>query len=59
MGIDKLISMSVILALLAAGTGQLPRVINTLRRAQFQLIQDTKASKWPKAPLLEPNKKSF
>ena len=59
MGIDKLISISVILAVLAAGTGQLPRIINSVRRAQLQLIQDTKASKWPKAPLLEPNRKSF
>ena len=59
MGIDKLISMSVILALLVASTGQLPRVINTVRRAQLQLIQDTKASKWPKVPLLEANKKLF
>ena len=49
MGIDKLISMAVVLAVLSAGTGQLHRMINTVRKAQLQLIQDTKATKWPKA----------
>ena len=51
MNIDKLAPFALALAL-AAGTGQLPKVINAVRRAEFQLIQDSKASNWPKAPML-------
>ena len=52
MGLDKLISSVAIIACLAAATGQLPKIINTIHAAQIQLIQDSKASKWPKAMLL-------
>ena len=52
MGLDKLIQAVAVLAILAASTGQLPRVINFIHKAQVQLIQDSKASKWPKALLL-------
>jgi hypothetical protein len=52
MGLDKLISAVAIIACMAAATGQLPRIINAVHRAQLQLIQDSKASKWPKAMLL-------
>jgi hypothetical protein len=52
MGLDKMISAVAILACIAAATGQLPKVINAVHRAQVQLIQDSKASKWPKAMLL-------
>ena len=49
MGLSKLISLSVTLAFLAAGTGNLACVLKQVRIAQFELIQDPKASKWPKA----------
>ncbi|MBL7555797.1 MAG: hypothetical protein JNM24_08235 [Bdellovibrionaceae bacterium] len=49
MGLSKLISLSVTLAFLAVGTGNLPWVLKQVRKAQFELIQDSKASKWPKA----------
>lgn len=52
MGLDKLIQAVAVLAIVAASTGQLPRIINLVRKAQVQLIQDSKASKWPKAILL-------
>lgn len=52
MGLDKMISAVAVLACITAATGQLPRVINAVHRAQVQLIQDSKASKWPKAMLL-------
>ncbi len=49
---DKLISVAVALAMIAASTGQLPRLIYAVRKAQIQLIQETKASKWGQVPLL-------
>jgi hypothetical protein len=50
---DKLISVAVTLAFLAAGTGQLPKVIKADRVAQLELIRDSQASKWGKPLLLE------
>mgnify|MGYP000620846739 CR=1 FL=1 len=52
MGLDKLIQAAAVLAIVAVSTGQLPRIINYVHKAQVQLIQDSKASKWPKAMLL-------
>ncbi len=49
MGLSKLISFSVSLAFLAVGTGNLPWVLKQVRKAQFELIQRSKASTWPKA----------
>lgn len=49
MGLSKLISLSVTLAFLAVGTRNLPWVLKQVRKAQFELIQDSKASNWPKA----------
>ena len=57
MSIEKLAPFAIVLAVLVSSTGQLPKVINAVRRAQIQLIQDSKASKWPKAPLLQPFKR--
>ena len=44
-----LIALSVALAFTAVSTGNLPKIINQVRKAQFQLIMESKASKWPKA----------
>ncbi len=49
MGLSKLISLSVTMAFLAVGTRNLPWVLKQVRKAQFELIQDSKASKWQKA----------
>jgi hypothetical protein len=49
MGLSKLISLAVTLAFLAVGTGNLPWVLKQVRKAQFELIQESKASNWPKA----------
>ena len=58
MQITSLIKIAGAMALAAAASfGQLPKVINAVRRAEFQLIQETKASKWPKAPMLAPSKR--
>jgi hypothetical protein len=48
----KLISVAVTLAYLAAATGQLPKLIYKIRLAQFYLIKESQASKWPKAMIL-------
>jgi hypothetical protein len=57
MNIEKLAPFALALALLASSAGQLPKVINTVRRAEFLLIQDSKASTWMKAPMLNPFKR--
>ena len=46
---DSLIKISVSLAMAAVFTGNLPKVLKVVRRAQIKLIQESKASIWPKA----------
>ncbi|MDD4975908.1 MAG: hypothetical protein PHY93_16240 [Bacteriovorax sp.] len=55
MGIQKLISISATLAVLAVSTGQLQKVLKVVRVAQLQLIKDSQASKWgtPMLPLAD------
>ena len=53
MNLEKLISICATLAILAASTGQLPKAVIAVRKAQFQLIQDSKASKWGMPMLLK------
>jgi len=52
MGCEKMIPMPATFAILAASNGKLPKIINLVHKAENQLIQDSKASKWPKATLL-------
>jgi hypothetical protein len=56
MGIEKLIQIAVALAVLAAATGQLPKIIRGVRAAQAQLIRESRASRWGQ-PLLLPSSK--
>ena len=56
MGLNKLIAFAAALAILAASTGQLPRIIYAVHLAQLHLIKESQASKWPKAALLPPSK---
>ncbi len=49
---QKLISIAVALAFLAASTGQLPKIIRKVQLAQYYLIKESQASKWPKAMTL-------
>lgn len=53
MGIEKVICLGAMLAMLAATTGQLPRAIRAVHIAQLKLLKESQASKWPKAPLLK------
>lgn len=45
----SLTKIAVVLAFAAVASGNLPAIINQIRKAQLQLIQESKASKWPKA----------
>jgi hypothetical protein len=56
MGLEKLIAIVTTLVVLAASTGQLPRLVREVRRAQAHLIQDTKASTWGMPILLKGSK---
>jgi hypothetical protein len=46
---NSLIKIAVIFALGAVASGNLPKILNQVRNAQFQLIMESKASSWPKA----------
>lgn len=56
MNFDKLTTAVVGIVMLVASTGQLPKLIYAVRKAQIQLIQETKASKWGRLPLLPTTK---
>ncbi|MGE3610304.1 MAG: hypothetical protein AB7I27_11995 [Bacteriovoracaceae bacterium] len=46
---NYLIKIATILAMAAVVSGNLPLILKQVRKAQVQFIQDSKASKWPKA----------
>ncbi len=46
---NSLIKISLVLAFAAVASGNLPKIINQVRKAQLQLIMESKASNWPKA----------
>lgn len=46
---NSLIKIAVVLAFTAVTSGNLPKILIQVRKAQMQLIMDSKASKWPKA----------
>lgn len=46
---NSLIKIAVVLAFAAVASGNLPQIISQVRKAQFQLIMESKASNWPKA----------
>lgn len=52
---NNLIKIATILALAAVASGNLSTILFHIRRAQLQLIQESKASKWPRAMML-PNR---
>jgi hypothetical protein len=49
MGIEKLISIAAVLAMIAASTGTLPRIVHAIRAAQLKIIKESQASKWGQA----------
>lgn len=56
MGIERLIAIAAILGLLAVPTGQLPKVLQAIRRAELQLLHDSRASAWGRPMLLPVSK---
>jgi hypothetical protein len=52
MGLEKIFAIAVTLAVLAASTGQLPRVIKTIQVAQLQILKQSQTSEWGKAFLI-------
>ena len=52
MGLEKLFPLAVLLSVLAAGTGQLPRILVAVRVAQLKLIKASQSSSWGPAILL-------
>lgn len=49
---QRLIQAAVTAALVAAATGQLPKFIQQVRVAQYQILKDSQSSKWGKPMLL-------
>lgn len=49
---SSLIKIAVVLAFAAVSSGNLPKILNQVRKAQFLLIMESKASKWPKVMTL-------
>lgn len=45
---NSLIKIAVVLAFVAVASGNLPAILNQVRKAQFQLIMESKVSNWPK-----------
>lgn len=45
---NSLIKIAVILAFGKVASGNLPTILNQVRKAQLQLIMESKASSWPK-----------
>lgn len=56
MGINRAIEAAAILAILAAGTGQLPKVVRAVQIAQLHLLKQSQSSSWGRAMLLPPAK---
>lgn len=50
---NSLIKIAVTLAFAAVASGNLPTILKQVRKAQYELIMDSKASRWPKAMILE------
>jgi hypothetical protein len=46
---NSLIKIAVILAFGAVASGNLHTILKQVRKAQFKLIMESKASNWPKA----------
>ena len=49
---NKLIDAALIVVLMVAAIGQLPRLVNTVRVAELQLLKGSQSSKWGHPMLL-------
>ena len=46
---NNLIKVAVTLAFITVATGNFPKILHQVRIAQMQLLNESQASKWPKA----------
>jgi hypothetical protein len=46
MGINSLVKMAVTLAILSVGTGKMPQILKCVRKAQLEILNESKASRW-------------
>ena len=53
MGINKLVEAALIIVLMAAAVGLLPRLNQAVQIAQIQLLKDSQSSTWGRAMLFE------
>jgi hypothetical protein len=53
---NRLIEAVVLAAMIAVASGHLPQILNSVWLAQLKLIQESKASTWPKALQLKHNR---
>lgn len=49
---NQLVQAAVAAALIVAASGQIPKFIQTMRVAQYQILKESQASKWGRAMLL-------
>lgn len=49
--LKQVIQAAVAAALIAAASSQIPKFIQTMRVAQFKILKESRASKWPQALL--------
>lgn len=49
---NNLIKIAVVLAFAAVSSGNLPKILKLVRKAKYELIMDSKASKWPRVMTL-------
>ena len=54
----SLITIAVSLAFAAVASGNLPKILFEVRKAQIALIKESQASKWPKAMTLPSRQKT-
>jgi len=52
MGINKAIQVVAVFVVLAASTGQLPRLVRQVQLAQLHLLKASQSSSWGHLPLL-------
>jgi hypothetical protein len=50
--LNKLIQAGLVVVLMAAAAGQLPRLMQTIRVAQLHLLKESQSSKWGRPMLL-------
>lgn len=55
-GLNKAIQAAAVLAILAASTGQLPKIVRAVQIAQLHLLKQSQSSSWGRALLLPPAK---